>query len=328
VTQAQQLPQPPAEGVKKSESVKAVEAGSKLIEERIDKQLLERLDELSSRISAIEQRLEKSSSEVERLEKSGEEEELIPSPKLLGGSMDIDRVMKLLERSDNPLRDVMSYVIIMEALQNLRMNNMLMQERLAEMLERRRKREEADSRGSLEQQFERLLKLIESRTGTQLSAQDIITLYKEMWSTLKEIKSAVPAVDEEKLVSRIVSEVEKKVPQAPQGASIKDVMGIVKDVLSSVKELTSTVKELSPVQQQQLQTTTTATPLVYQGSAPWWWHPDARVAWKDLVETIRGIGETVKDIILAFKAPETQIVKASKPLQAAQTSLPGELSLG
>jgi hypothetical protein len=148
-----------------------------------------------------------------------------------------------------------------------------------------------------------------------------------MWSTLKEIKSAVPAVDEEKLVSRIVSEVEKKVPQAPQGASIRDVMGIVKDVLSSVKELTSTVKELSPVQQQQLQTTTTATPLVYQGSAPWWWHPDARVAWKDLVETIRGIGETVKDIILAFKAPETQIVKASKPVQA-QTSLPGELSLG
>ena len=328
MTQAQQLFQPPAEGVKKSESVKAVEVGSKLIEERIDKKLLERLDELSNRISAIEQRLASHSSEVERLEKSGEEEELIPSPKLLGG-MDIDRVMKLLEKSDNPLRDVMSYVIIMEALQNLRMNNMLMQERFTEMLERRRKKEEADSRSSLEQQFERLLKLIESRTGTQLSAQDIITLYKEMWSTLKEIKSAVPAVDEEKLVSRIVSEVEKKVPQAPQGASIKDVMGIVKDVLSSVKELTSTVKELSPVQQQQqLQTTTTATPLVYQGSAPWWWHPDARMAWKDLVETIRGIGETVKDIILAFKAPETQIVKASKPMQAAQASLPGELSLG
>jgi hypothetical protein len=318
--------QPPAEGIRKSEPVRVVEASSKLVEERIDKQLLERLDELSNRISAIEQRLERSSSEVERLERSGEEE-LLPSPKLLGGSMDIDRVMKLLEKSDNPLRDVMNYVIIMEALQNLRMNNMLMQERFTEMLERRRKKEEADSRGSLEQQFERLLKLIESRTGTQLSAQDIITLYKEMWSTLKEIKSAVPTVDEEKLVSRIVSEVEKKVPQAPQGANIKDVMGIVKEVLGSVKELTSTVKELSP-QQQQPQTTS-ATPLAYQGSAPWWWHPDARIAWKDLVESIRGIGETVKDIILAFKAPETQIIKASKPAATqTQTSLPGELSLG
>jgi hypothetical protein len=319
--------QPPAEGIRKSEPVRVVEAGSKLIEERIDKQLLERLDELSSRISAIEQRLERSSAEVERLERSGEEEELIPSPKLLGGSMDIDRVMKLLERSDNPLRDVMGYVIIMEALQNLRMNNMLMQERFTEMLERRRKREETDRQSSLEQQFERLVKIVESRTGSQLSAQDIITLYKEMWSTLKEIKSAVPTADEEKLVSRIVSEVEKKVPQAPQGASIKDVMSIVKEVLGSVKELTSTVKELSP-QQQQPQTTS-ATPLAYQGSAPWWWHPDARIAWKDLVESIRGIGETVKDIILAFKAPETQIIKASKPTTTqTQTSLPGELSLG
>jgi hypothetical protein len=317
--------QPPAEGIRKSEPVRVVEASSKLIEERIDKQLLERLDELSNRISAIEQRLERSSSEVERLERSGEEE-LLPSPKLLGG-MDIDRVMKLLEKSDNPLRDVMNYVIIMEALQNLRMNNLLMQERFTEMLERRRKREETDRQSSLEQQFERLVKIVESRTGSQLSAQDIITLYKEMWSTLKEIKSAVPTVDEEKLVSRIVSEVEKKVPQAPQGASIKDVMGIVKEVLGSVKELTSTVKELSP-QQQQPQTTS-ATPLAYQGSAPWWWHPDARIAWKDLVESIRGIGETVKDIILAFKAPETQIIKASKPAATqTQTSLPGELSLG
>jgi hypothetical protein len=318
--------QPPAEGVKKSESVRVVEAGSKLIEERIDKQLLERLDELSNRISSIEQRLEKSSSEVERLERSGEEE-LLPSPKLLGGSMDIDRVMKLLEKSDNPLRDVMGYVIIMEALQNIRMNNLLMQERLAEMFERRRKREETDRQSSLEQQFERLVKIVESRTGTQLSAQDILSLYREMWSTLKEIKSAVPTVDEEKLVSRIVSEVEKKVPQAPQGASIKDVMGIVKEVLGSVKELTSTVKELSPPQQQPQ--TTSATPLAYQGSAPWWWHPDARIAWKDLVESIKGIGETVKDIILAFKAPETQIIKASKPAATqTQTSLPGELSLG
>jgi hypothetical protein len=211
----------------RTEAVKTVEAESRVLRERIDESILERLDRLDQRLSALEQRLRESSREAEKLEK-GEEEEILPSPRLLG-SMDIDRVMKLLEKSDNPLRDVMGYVIVMEALQNIRLNNILIQERLAEMFERRRKKEEADSRSLLEQQFDKLLKLIESRTGTQLSAQDIIALYKEMWSTLKEVKSAIPAVDEEKLVSRIVSEVEKRVQQSPHSASIKDVMGAYVD---------------------------------------------------------------------------------------------------
>jgi len=316
VTQ-EQLPQPPTEGVKKSNSVSAVESASRVLEQRIDRQIIERLEELSNRLSALEQRLESSSRDVDRLEKVGEDEMFLSS-KLFG---DVDKVVKLLERSDSPLRDMLGYAIVMEALQNMRMNSILMQERLEELMERRRSRSNSYSK-----QIEDLIKLIESRTGTQLSAKDVVELYKDMWNTVKEVKGVAPGVDEEKLVTRIVSEVEKRLGTQAMGP--KEAIGLVKEALSSVKEIASAVRELYPQQ------TSSATPLMYHGSAPWIWHPDARVAIKEFVDVFRGAGETIKDIILAIKAPETQLVKASKPSTqtstqtSVQVSIPDELALG
>jgi Rad3-related DNA helicase len=312
----------PTEGVQKPEPVKTVESAAGVLRERIDREIMERLERLDQRLSALEKRLERGYAEAERLEK-GAEEELLPAPSLLRG-VDADKLMKIISSSEDPFKAAMTFILVQESLQTMRLNSLLLHERMEELLERRRKRESEDT---VSRHLERLEKAIESRTGTQLSAQDLIALYKEIQNTVKEIKSAVPAIDEEKLVARITSEVEKKLAQG-QGMSVKDALGLVKETMEGFKSIVMAAKELVPQPQPPQASTTSASPLMYQGAAPWYWHPDARVAIKEFVEAARGIGETIKDIVLAIKAPETQIVKASKPAEAPKPALPSELSLG
>jgi Rad3-related DNA helicase len=312
----------PTEGIQKPEPVKTVESAAGVLRERIDREIMERLERLDQRLSALEKRLERGYAEAERLEK-GAEEELLPAPSLLRG-VDADKLMKIISSSEDPFKAAMTFILVQESLQTMRLNSLLLHERMEELLERRRKRESEDT---VSRHLDRLEKAIESRTGTQLSAQDLIALYKEIQNTVKEIKSAVPAIDEEKLVARITSEVEKKLAQG-QGMSVKDALGLVKETMEGFKSIVMAAKELVPQPQPPQASTTSASPLMYQGAAPWYWHPDARVAIKEFVEAARGIGETIKDIVLAIKAPETQIVRASKPAEAPKPALPSELSLG
>jgi len=314
-------PAMPTEGVQKPEPVKTVESAAGVLMKRIDREIMERLERLDQRLSALEKRLERGYAEAERLEK-GAEEELLPAPSLLRG-VDADKLMKIISSSDDPFKAAMTFIIVQEALQAMRLNSLLIHERLDELLDRRRKRESEDT---VSKYLERLEKAIESRTGSQLSAQDLIALYKEVLGTVKEVRSVVP-IDEEKLIARITSEVEKRLPQG-QGMTVKDALGLVKETVESFKSIVMAAKELVPQPQPTPASTTSVSPLMYQGTAPWYWHPDARVAIKEFVEAARGIGETIKDIVLAIKAPETHLVKASKPAEAPKPALPSELSLG
>jgi hypothetical protein len=311
----------PTEGVQKPEPVKAVESTAGVLRERIDREIVDRLERLDQRLSVLEKRLEKGYAEAERLEK-GAEEELLPAPSLLRG-VDADKLMKIFSSSEDPFKAAMTFIIVQEALQTMRLNSLLIHERLEELLDKRRKRESEDT---VSKYLKRLEKAIESRTGSQLSAQDIIALYKEVLGTVKEVKSVVP-IDEEKLVARIVSEVERRLPQG-QGMTVKEAISLVKDTVESFKSIVMAAKELVPQPQPQPASTTSASPLMYQGTAPWYWHPDARVAIKEFAEAARSIGETIKDIVLAIKAPETQIMKASKPAEVPKPALPSELALG
>ena len=309
----------------RKEAEKVSEEAQK-IAARVPSDVVERLERLEREIAELRSVLAKESEEVSKIS-SEDESPLSPlqliTPRL---GVDIDKLMKYVKDVDDPLKPIVSLAAITMLQQNILLNNLIIYDQYERLMARRKKLDSEADTNAVAAAVDKIVKAVESKTGAPISMSDYIALFKEVMNFVKEIKGAVPTIDEKELVEKVAAAVSAKLERNNMGP--KDALSVVKETLDTFKSLVATYRELFPVQQQQVATSTSASPLTYQGAAPWWFHPDAKYGMQMIMEFIKGVGDTIANIVKAIKAPALASLPSYASQQKQQASLPEELALG
>jgi hypothetical protein len=308
-----------------SKEAEQVSEEAQKIAARVPSDIVERLERLEREIAELRSSLANESEEASRI--SGEEESSFSPLQLITPRLgvDIDKLMKYVKDVDDPLKPIVSLAAITMLQQNILLNNLIIYDQYERLMARRKKLDSEADTSTVMAAVDKIAKAVESKTGAPISMSDYMALFKEVMNFVKEIKGAAPTIDEKELVEKVTAAVSAKLERSGMGP--KDALSVVKETLDTFKSLVATYRELFPVQQQ-VATSTSASPLAYQGAAPWWFHPDAKYGMQMIMEFVKGVGDTIANIVKAIKAPALASLPSYASQQKQQASLPEELALG
>ena len=334
------------EELRKEEMVskEGVEAKAELAKARIGRDLMNEVEDLARYAEEKSRALEQYRDLVEE---EGRDMELLTG-KLFGG-LDRETVRELMKRlgeSDNPTsaiialsilsdmqqRSLLTQMMMMDFMDERRMRRMMMYRQLglspygAPVPSKRRSRTEKLLK-ELKETMDRLL----TNLGELMSRAST----PQQQTTLKDVVDAVKGLIEMvrpnsgsndrtlKVVMRGLKSISKSLEEAIKelrsGKSPDEALQIVKNTLNMVRDVVESVRGIMP----NPTTVVTTSPLQYSGQAPWYFHPDARAALKDLVDSI---GKTVTNVLVAWKSAG-RVPMAQQTSSTSSVDLPKELSL-
>lgn len=224
-----------------------------------------------------------------------------------------EQLAKLLEGGDESKTILMLYI-----LDEMSMNRFMRWLILQDWLETRKARAmqvykpPSDSLGEI---MRDLVKTLVSQAGSR----DLNTL-KEIASIAKDIASIRSATGSEEL-KEVLEEIRKVVEEVKEGRkNPRQALEEIKTMVSALKDIAEIFRPSAPT----LPGQTTATPLTYQGSAPWIFHPDARQALKDFIDSI---GTNLAKIFLAVKGVSGMKTPPLKMGSGSGSEVPKDLLL-
>jgi len=300
-----------------------IDTMSRVVKSRI-KPMLNSVDEMEQTVNEAESR----ASQLESMIPYGGE-----SPMgALGTIAQYPELLKSLEKVMSDTDDPMKMLMAMSMMQQLNMQMMMNQMLQMEMFDRMKERFGGTKKasGELEERLKKLENLIEGKTQRDVLLEKIETLERELRESKKEKGNGV--VD--KLIDKI-----DELKTTLSGGSMKDTVEAMKELLAFVKEISPEEKK-SEFEEffEKLEkyskflglgrgnpsSTVTTAPLGYSGQAPWWFHPDARNAVNDFIESI---GSQIKEILMAWESVKKGTPSGSVTAKTPSVEIPEELSL-
>ena len=326
----------PSEGEKEEPkpSRERVEAKAVLTRSRLASDIEREVEEVERMAEERSRGLEQYSQMI-----PGEEGERLLTPQLFGGgsSKELYNLLERIVKGDES-GDPMKLILALYVLKDLEDRDFWRRMMMTEWFEERRLRRQQ----MLQQQYAQPSqdKLVETVNRLSDQINSFITEVKNAVATAKTpeerltVKEILDAAKELVELSRGSNNVEPQVlEKVGKGfealaealkelrsgrGSPEDVMQTVDRTLKMVRNVVEAARSLVPQPQQPVSyspvTTTTMSPLNYSGAAPWWFHPDARNAIKDLLDSLaKSIANAYIAVRSAGRAPMAAESKPSKP---------------
>lgn len=313
------------------EIMRRVEEKRKVMSERARSRMYE-LAGVESELSEREHRLQELESEVGKY---------LPEPQLsvtniLQDPRMMERLMKMMGESDDPMKMAFAYTMLQDVQTRQLINQMLQLELLDRFRERLGGRRgyvtEEDVRRIIREELKSALSnILKPKENGELMEklrkleEAIEELKKSGWEKeASELKEAVMKLVEANSPDKMIETVNKLMELVGKLKGEAREVGATsaEEELEKVARILENVRKIVSSFAQPTHSFSTKQPLAYEGQAPWWFHPDARVAVKDLVDGIlRSITNAISSIEGAKKGhPPSGLVKSEKKYE-----LPEEL---
>ena len=240
-----------------------------------------------------------------------------------------DKSLMRMQALQNANRDIRSEVS--QALSPLYQKLSSLEAKIQALEEKIKKEEEKAREEKLLKKIEELeKKLMENQTKSKPDIYDYVdSKFNELLSKINETLPKNPVSDEIKEILSEIKESLKKQEESEVVRTLKQLEETIKSALTNSKggsgeplsdldklerlldRLKNFYEKIYRPRVSSAPITNTQSPLNYEGSAPWWMHPDARMSLKDLIDTIfKNINDAIQ-IYSAYKhgAVPSQVVK-------------------
>jgi len=259
------------------------------------------------------------------------------TPQLLGGGSNKE-LYSLLERivKGDESGDPMKLILMLYILKDLEDREFWKRMMMTEWFEERRLRRQqmwaqqyaqpsqdklVEAINKLDEQIRSFIAEVKNTVASaktpeeRLTVKEVLDAAKELVELSKGSNNVEPNVLEK--ISEGFKALAEALKELRSGkGSPEDVMETVDRTLKMVRNVVEAARSLVPQPPQQTVsyspvTTTTMSPLNYSGAAPWWFHPDARNAIKDLLDSL---AKSIANAYIAVKsAGRAPIASESKP---------------
>jgi len=326
---------------KKLEKIEEEALKPNIEQEKIEEKARTIKSRLATQAGADIDRVEEEISEQER--RLSEIESQVPStagpltlPTLIQKPEALEKIMKTITESDDPIRMTMALWMLSNLQMQMTMNTMMQLDLMDRMRERFRGKKEELTPETIRQMIREELGRLQAPRQEDELLKRIKALYRKIRkleekggdSTLKEFKEALKELKEAVTAGyspdRLVETVNKfmELAERLRGKVEKEEEKSELDKFIEYGEKVKKMLELFGVRQQA--GTTTKAPLSYKGEAPWYFHPDARQAIKDIAgDLITKIG----NILVKIYGRKSGMPVATEVKKEEKLELPEELRL-